>query len=113
MTESLRLVTSFDELRAGMVVVDVQCGRCCRSKCTGLLIALEETKEEPGLAWEMIPDCNPGDGCFCGIDAGVVAKQRIYRVVDDILDAEERKADYDMGLQRATLKRLTKPVGVR
>lgn len=88
--EPVERVTSFDQLRTGMIVYDEACTSCGRPWCRTMLGRLRETRS--GDAFESVPPCReaPEDRIVAtGPDA--VAAGRIYRVVDDAL---EDPADY-------------------
>ncbi len=94
--ERLELVTRFEDLRAGMLVVDFDdCGVCGAGRVRGILVRLwydapDIDDEDPATAWEMSPICcGDPDEQFRGITADDVAAHSIYRVVDPDADKAE------------------------
>lgn len=83
--ERLILVTQFDQLKAGSVVVVKNCSACgrdCRSICVRLRSGIEsETETYVPRMWETIPPCHiePGD-IGNAIDEISVANGKVYLV---------------------------------
>lgn len=85
--ERLELVTRFDDLRAGMLVVVKNCRRCGQVECRGMLLRLDSTMHTPdgGPGWEVYPSCLSRRTC---ISRTSIAERRVYRVVDPDAEAE-------------------------
>jgi hypothetical protein len=94
--EPVKLVESFEELRPGMIVYDVLCETCGRKNCRSMVG--NESDCEPcesgadetcDSAIEMIPNCDPDpETGFNGLCKHDIATGRIYRVIDEQLDAD-------------------------
>jgi len=82
--EHLKLVTSFSELRVGMIVVIKRCGQC-DGEHRGMLLS-PTTYPEYGLCYPRIPTapCRPAWVIGTGINADTVALKMVYRVDDDL-----------------------------
>jgi hypothetical protein len=84
MMEKLELVTSFESLRAGDLVVERDC-TCGKSWCRSMLIRIEDGESLDGVVgpgWSKEPPCYAyDDGSELFICAEVVALGDLFRVV--------------------------------
>lgn len=84
MARRLKLVTSFVELKAGMVVVDIACV-CGHVHDSSLVRPAMTTPDDVAteVSWECDPVCvsKPADMVY-GIDRSMVAAHRIFRWVE-------------------------------
>lgn len=86
--EPCERVERFSDLGVGDVVYDLGCEKC-RSECRSMLLRLHNdgralaTIEHEEPIWECLPDCRPTahENIFNGINAQLVALERIWRVV--------------------------------
>lgn len=94
--ERLELVTRFEDLRAGMLVVDMEgCLACGLKPLRGLLVKYwpecydtdDDAEEHPGRAWERVPRCCGTGEQFSSVTPKCVASRQIFRVVDPDADA--------------------------
>lgn len=95
MTERLKLVTDFGELRAGMIVVVKPCG--CGAAHRGMLIGpVTGHPEYVGLAFTMLPSVHCDAGGWRGRERCVgrpaVAGRMIHRVEDGLESSSSQKA---------------------
>ncbi len=86
--EKLELVTSWSELRAGVITVVKNCYACGASRCRGMLLKLVPSDDEGDpMEWDCIPACSnlyqSSISPQC-VEAGVV-----YRVIDPDADKAE------------------------
>ncbi len=80
-------MTSFVELRTGMIVVIKGCDRC-RGQCRGMLTNPYSERDEP--AWLIEPSCQQGRRQCVGkysVDQG-----RVFRVIDGLEDSSTNSA---------------------
>lgn len=109
--ERLKLVESFDELRAGMLVVVKGCD-FCHGEHRGILISFDplcagedadgEVDVEPSWTFEPSPPCVNGDDFY--VCLGCIDDRTLYRVLDDADDSTylaDLKADEDLAKVRA------------
>lgn len=91
--EKLRLCKSFEELRAGMLVVYRKCGTCGNGTHRGILLA---SNESPWLALMPKPPCVPPGYVEGIISSASVERRKVYIVEtgnDDTAERNEGKLD--------------------
>lgn len=82
----MKLVTSFGELRPGVIVwLVVKCAGCGRDRCRSMVLGDDGRPCQCGKRAVAITSCDGLESCLCPDN---VAAREVYRVIDEQLDAD-------------------------